>query len=96
MTDHRKVNQPSAVPTRKITAVGISGAIAAVLVWVANLLGYQLAPEHAAALAGILVFAVGYFIRSTAPAPKSRPVGRFEKGVRDLGGVIDDLDPPPR
>ena len=97
MTQHRKVTQPSAVPTRKIAAVGISGTVAAVLVWVVNVVfGYQLAPEHAAALAGILVFAAGYLTKSTAPPPPKfarggrvpgakPPVGKFERGVREIG-----------
>lgn len=48
-------------PTPKMQAVGVAGAAAVVLVWVAGLLGIDMPPEVAAALAVLLNFAAGYF-----------------------------------
>lgn len=48
-------------PTSKMAAVGVAGAGAVVLVWVAGLLGIDMPAEVAAALAVLLNFGAGYF-----------------------------------
>jgi hypothetical protein len=48
-------------PGAKMAAVGVAGAGAVVLVWIAGLLGIDMPPEVAAALAVLLNFAAGYF-----------------------------------
>ena len=94
---HRKISQPTLAPTAKIRAVGVTSVAATILVLIADALGYQLDPALAAALVGAVAWLAGYLTRSAAPPPaRARPVGRFEQGVQDLGGVIDDPDPPPR
>lgn len=51
----------SMTPTPKMAAVGVAGAGAIVLVWVAGLVGIDMPPEVAAAMAVLLNFAAGYF-----------------------------------
>lgn len=47
-------------PTRKITATGVSGAVAVVIVWALGLLGADVPAEVAAAIATICAFGAGY------------------------------------
>jgi len=54
-------------PTAKMQAVGVAGAGAVVLVWVAGLLGIDMPPEVAAAIAVLLNFAAGYFKTEGGP-----------------------------
>jgi len=75
------VRQPSLAPTRKMTATGVAGTAATILVLVADAFGYELDPALAAALVGATAFVVGYFTKSKAPT--------FEDGARNLGA------PPP-
>lgn len=55
--------QPSAVPTRKVAAGGVGGAIATILVWVLRLFGVEAPGEVAAAFATAFGFIVAYFTR---------------------------------
>jgi hypothetical protein len=80
-----------------MAATGVTGVAATILVLIADAFGYTLDPALAATLVGAAAWAAGYLTKSNAPPtlPPHR-IGRFEKGVRDLGGVIDDPRPPPR
>jgi hypothetical protein len=62
----------TAKPTPKVAAVGVAGAVTIVLVWVAGLLGIEMPPEVAAAIATLLTFGAGYF--------------KIERGSNDDGG----------
>lgn len=44
----------------KVAAAGIGGAVATVLVWVAEMAGLEVTPEVAAAFATIVAFGAGY------------------------------------
>lgn len=50
-------------PTNKVTAVGISGALTVLLVYVLGLYGVNLPPEVASALTILVSFAGGYLIK---------------------------------
>ncbi len=63
---HRKVNQPSAAPTRKMAATGITGTVATILVLVADGLGYELDPALAAALVAATAWVAGYVTKNRA------------------------------
>lgn len=52
----------SNAPTRKITAVGLAGAIVTVLLWCAQLAHIDVPPTVAAAATTILTFAAGYLV----------------------------------
>lgn len=51
----------TAKPTPKVAAVGVGGALAIVLVWVAGLAGIDMPAEVAAAISVLVTFAAGYF-----------------------------------
>lgn len=61
------VNQPSATPTRKMTAVGVSGAISTLVIWGFQNYGSELDPEIASAIATLVVFAAGYLTKERRP-----------------------------
>ena len=63
MPQSELVNQPSAHPTRKVTAVGVSGAVATALIWALREAGIDLDPEITAALAAMIMGIAGYFAR---------------------------------
>lgn len=50
-------------PVPKVAAAGIGGALAAILVAVANALGLDLSPEVAAAVVTVVSFGAGYLKR---------------------------------
>ncbi len=54
------MDQKSAAPTNKMQAVGISGAVTIVLVYLAGLANITVPPEVAAAVTTIIVFISGY------------------------------------
>jgi len=58
--------KPSAVPTRKVGASALAGAVSVILVWVINtwaLTGStKITGEVASALTTMITFAVGYFV----------------------------------
>ncbi len=58
------INQPSAAPTTKVSAAGISGALTVVLVYVLGFGGVEVPPEVASALTAIVAFAASYLIKS--------------------------------
>ena len=47
-------------PVPKVAAAGVGGAVATVLVFIANQFGLDVGPEVAAAIATILAFAFGW------------------------------------
>ena len=58
------ISQPTAKPTRKVTAAGIGGAIATIAIWVAQEFGGITVPPFVGTAAGGLLAAVfGYFAR---------------------------------
>ena len=57
------INQPSAKPTRKVAATGISGACVTLLLWGAKQAGVDLNVETATALVLVVSFGAGYFFR---------------------------------
>lgn len=58
------VDQPTAMPTQKVAAAGISGAATIMLVYVLGLFGLEIPPEVAAALTALLAFAGGYLVKN--------------------------------
>lgn len=56
-------NQPSAVPTRKVGAGALGGAISYVLVWaLGEFGGFELEPGFAVAVTTIISFVLSYFV----------------------------------
>jgi len=61
------VNQPSAAPTPKMTAVGIGGGITGAFVaWVRARFDLEITVEDVAFFLPILTFALGYFTKDRA------------------------------
>lgn len=54
----------SYTPTPKVAAAGAGGATSIILIYVLSLMGVELPPEVAAAIATLLAFAAGYLKRS--------------------------------
>ncbi|ASM62386.1 holin [Arthrobacter phage Laila] len=50
----------SAKPTPKVAAVGVSGALTVLIVWVAGLCGIDMPAEVAAAISVVVTFGAGY------------------------------------
>lgn len=59
-------DQPDRVPTRKVSASALAGAVVTILVAVAEPFGIVIEPEVAAAVTTLLSFVAGYFIRDRA------------------------------
>lgn len=58
------VDQPTARPTRKMTAVGLAGAVTTlVVILLKNVWGIDYGPEFASSLTMVLTFVAGYFVR---------------------------------
>jgi hypothetical protein len=57
------VRQPSARPTRKMAAAGVSGAAATLLLWALNAFGIAMDAEVAAAIATATMGIAGYMTR---------------------------------
>lgn len=58
------VNQPTAAPTNKMVAVGVSGALTVVLVYVLGEFGVDMPVEVASAITVLISFASGYMTRN--------------------------------
>lgn len=58
-----QINQPTGIPTNKVTAAGIGGALTIIIVYVANLAGLTIPPEVASAFTTIVAFISGYLIK---------------------------------
>jgi len=64
MPDKKLVNQPSAMPTRKVTAAGAGVSIATIAVWAANeFAGVHIPPFVAVAVSGLFSTLLAYFVR---------------------------------
>jgi putative flippase GtrA len=57
------IDQPTAVPTRKVTAGTLAGALSVLLVWVLRLFSVEVPGEVGAAFATIIGFVTAYFVR---------------------------------
>lgn len=63
------VNQPSPMPSRKVTAAATGGVTAMALIWAAKqFLGWELGAVEAEAIVAALAVIAGYFVRERAPA----------------------------
>jgi len=60
------VSQPSAAPTRKVTAVMMAGAGATVLAWLAGHFGLNVPPGVESAFGVLIAGAAGYFTKDRA------------------------------
>lgn len=60
------VDQPTAVPTRKVASGGIAGAVATILFALLDSQGIELDPAVVAAVTTLLSFAVAYFTKNRA------------------------------
>lgn len=56
-------NQPSAAPTRKVTAAGLAGAVTTVAAWVAGQFGVTVPAEVAVAVTTILTVGTAYIVK---------------------------------
>lgn len=56
--------QPNAIPTAKVAATGVGGAVATIIIWLLGLFGVAVSGEVAAALTTIIAFASGYMKKS--------------------------------
>ncbi len=55
-------------PTRKMTAVGISGAITTILITISrDAFHYEMTPDLAAAVTALVTFVAGYFTNNVTP-----------------------------
>lgn len=59
-------NQPTPMPTRKVTAAGIGGAAATVLIWGAAQFGLEIPAEVAAGIVALIAAAAGYMTQERA------------------------------
>jgi len=60
--------EPSRMPTRKIGAVGIAGAITTILITISrDAFSYEMTPDLAAAITAIVTFIAGYFMPNVTP-----------------------------
>lgn len=57
------LKQESKAPTNKVTAAGLGGAVATLLVFVANLFGVEVPAEAAASLATLVGVLLAYVVR---------------------------------
>lgn len=62
------MNQDSLAPTNKMAAVGATGALTTLLLYVVSFWGVKLPPEVAAAVTVLLSFAAGYLVQERKPS----------------------------
>lgn len=60
------VNQPSALPSRKVGAGLLAGALTTIVVWVVGLLGVVVPPEVSSSFTLLLGFGASYFVKERA------------------------------
>ncbi len=58
-------------PTRKMTAVGISGAVVTIIISICKRYGLELSPDEAAAITALVTFALGYITPNATPQEPS-------------------------
>jgi hypothetical protein len=54
--------ESSLAPTRKVVAVGVSGAVTTIIISICNRNGLALTADEAAAITALVTFALGYLI----------------------------------
>lgn len=68
------VEQPSSVPTHKVSAFAAAGALTTLAVFIASQFDVNISDEAAAAITTLIGFAAGYFKReSAANVPPAAP-----------------------
>jgi hypothetical protein len=60
------MDQPSKVPTAKVAAASVAGAVTVLLVWIASLSGLDVPPEAASAFTTLTAFLAGYLKKTPA------------------------------
>lgn len=55
--------EPSKMPTRKVGASALAGALSVLMMWLLALAGVSIPAEVASAITTILSFVVAYFVR---------------------------------
>jgi len=73
MPESELVDQPTGTPTLKIQAVGFSGALVTLLVFVGEQTDIEIDATVAAALVTVLVSLAGYFKRNRNPGKHIGP-----------------------
>ena len=63
------VDQPTPVPTHKVSAVAVAGAVTTLLVFIASQFDLDISQEAAAALTTLLGFLAGYLKRESVTSP---------------------------
>jgi hypothetical protein len=58
-----KIDQPSAMPTNKVTAAALGGALAAIAAWIAASYGMDMPPGTEAAVATLIAAGLAYWVR---------------------------------
>jgi hypothetical protein len=75
------VKQSGKLPTRKVGAGGIGGAVATLVLWGLSAAGVELSPDSAVAVAGMVAtlsgFATAYLTRDRAPKPTTPRSARY-------------------
>jgi hypothetical protein len=62
------MNQPSNVPTRKMAAVGVAGALTTVIITISrDVIGYEMSADLASAITTIITFVAGYLTPNSDP-----------------------------
>lgn len=72
MTAQAKVNQPTAMPTVKVTSGGLAGMLMILLVWVAGEFGLEVPPEVASAATVLITAGVAYLVKERAAGRRER------------------------
>lgn len=60
------IDQPSKVPTRKVSATALAGSIVTILVAVGGIWNFEPEPELVAAVTTLISFVAGYVIKDRA------------------------------
>ncbi len=62
------MKQSTNVPTRKMTAVGLAGALTTVIITISrDVIGYEMTADLASAITTIITFAAGYLTPNADP-----------------------------
>ena len=60
------VSQPTQAPSRKMAGAGLGGVLTTLIIAVLSQVGVDISPDVAAAIATLLSFLVGYFVKERA------------------------------
>jgi phosphoserine phosphatase len=58
-----KIDQPSAMPTNKVSAAALGGALAAIVAWIVSTYGIDMPPGTEAAFATLIAAGLAYWVR---------------------------------